>query len=341
MAFSKGLSSDYKKNFFDSFSIPEADLASAYLGINSFPKSMRSPLREDKHPSFYIYITDKGHVRYRDFATGENDNIYHLLSLMWNTSFPETLEKIKNDFQYKAKIDAYKELPATYSPKYRLSKSILQVRERPFNQRDLDYWSSYGISSRWLKFADVHAISHIFITKDCKQSIIPADKYAYAYVEHKEGKTTMKIYQPFNKKGFKWMSKHDHSVISLWTKIPQSGPTLLICSSLKDALCLWANVHIPAIALQGEGFPISSTALSQLKERFTNIFIALDGDEAGVKDSIALHEKTGLPILSCPIIDKAKDWSDIYHFYGQQKLISTFQKSMQEATPIISSPSLF
>ena len=92
-------------------------------------------------------------------------------------------------------------------------------------------------------------------------------------MEFKEGRTTLKIYQPFNKNGYKWSNRHDKSVISLWTKVPKEGKKICICSSLKDALCLWANTGIPALATQGEGYGISNTAINELRRRFTTGFI--------------------------------------------------------------------
>ena len=79
------------------------------------------------------------------------------------------------------------------------------------------------------------------IIKNQHKYIFKADKLAYAYVEHKEGKVSIKIYQPKNTNGYKWSSKHDSSVVSLWTKIPEYGDILCICSSLKDSLCTLEN----------------------------------------------------------------------------------------------------
>lgn len=345
--FSKGLPSDFKspQRSFSCFDIPQTDLASRYLGITSFPtRTMCSPLREDKHPSFRIYLTDKNGVRYKDFATGENGDIYTLLSRLWQISRPGVFLRIEEDFFHPSVSPPSQQPVFDYksSPRpFRRSTSVLQVKERPFRDYDLAYWASYGISLRWLRFADIHAVSHVFYTRDNRQSVFPADKYAYAFVEHKEGHTTIKIYQPFNTSGRKWQSKHDGSVLSLWRQLPAHGPTLLICSSLKDALCLWANVSIPSIALQGEGYSLSPTALSQLRERFTHVFIALDGDGPGIRDARHLHDQTGLPILSCPVIDKAKDWSDIYHYFGPARLRSEFHKSMTSASSLPAQPTLF
>ena len=66
-------------------------------------------------------------------------------------------------------------------------------------------------------------------------------------LKRKEGKVTLKIYQPFNqKRKFKWSNKHDESVISLWTKLPTEGNIVCICASLKE-LYAWVNkFHSPS-----------------------------------------------------------------------------------------------
>ena len=138
------------------------------------------------------------------------------------------------------------------------------------------------------------------------------DKYAYAYVEFKEGRTTLKIYQPFNKNGYKWSNRHDKSVISLWTKVPKEGKKICICSSLKDALCLWANTGIPALATQGEGYGISNTAINELRRRFTKVYICFDNDDAGLKDGVHLANKTGFINIVLPKFKGGKDISDLY-----------------------------
>ena len=143
--------------------------------------------------------------------------------------------------------------------------------------------------------------------------VFPADKYAYAYVEYKEGKVTLKIYQPFNKQGYKWSNRHDRSVISLWTKVPEMGDKLCVCASMKDALCLWANTGIPAIATQGEGYGISDTAVNELKRRYKQVYILLDNDEAGLIDGEKLAASTGFTNIVLPQFDGGKDVSDLYY----------------------------
>ena len=187
----------------------------------------------------------------------------------------------------------------------------LQCRIRCWKQHDIEYWESFGISLEWLKYADIYPISHKIVIKGSNRFTFVADKYAYAYVERKEGKVTLKIYQPFSTT-FKWSNRHDRSVISLWSKIPETGNIVCVCSSMKDALCLWCNTGIPCVAVQGEGYSMSDTAVNELKRRFNKVFILFDNDEAGLADGIKLAESTGFINRVLPFNLGGKDVSDIY-----------------------------
>ena len=103
----------------------------------------------------------------------------------------------------------------------------------------------------------------------------------------------------------------DGSVVGLWTKIPEYGDRVVICSSLKDALVLSCQCHIPAICLQGEGYDMSDTAVKELKRRYKKVFICFDVDVAGLEDGRKLSERTGFKNV-VPDLGTEKDLSDYY-----------------------------
>lgn len=293
----------------------EAEIIHYYLGISSIPCKINSPLRLDRSPSFGLFSPNGSRITWIDFSSGERGGIFDLLGKMWKTNFKETLARIYKDFsKFKGttKIEPIGHVPMTPHIRTGNNDVIMECKVREWRKHDIEYWGSYGISLEWLKYANVHPISHKIIIKKGQRYVFGADKYAYAYAEFKDGKTTLKIYQPYNKQGFKWSNKHDRSVISLWTKIPPTGDRVCICSSLKDALCLWSNTGIPALAIQGEGYTISDTAVSELKRRFKNVYILLDNDEAGLKDAKILASKTRFTNIVLPNINGAKDVSDLY-----------------------------
>lgn len=298
----------------------EAQIVSYYLGIQKVPCIINSPLRQDRHPSFGLYSPNGTEINYIDFSTRDSGTIFTLLKNMWNLDYPEVFKRICQDFsKFNSKATVTKSTKCDVTSQGSSSNIDMKCKVREWKDYDLEYWASYGITLPWLKYANVYPISHKIIVKDGKEFVFGADKYAYAYVEFKEGKTTLKIYQPFNKRGFKWANKHDRSVISLWTKVPKTGDKICICSSLKDALCLWANTSIPAIAIQGEGYGISDTAISELKRRYKEIYILLDNDEAGLRDGEKLSASTGFINLVLPNINGAKDVSDLYKSLENKK----------------------
>lgn len=310
--------------------VDECSLAGLYLGVKKLPCVITSPLRVDNHPSFSLYTRDGKTVYYRDFATGEKGSFLELLQKLWGLNYDKVIDRI------------YKNIDSSSSIKVNLlnhnkpilksldeTTTILECKTREWRDYDIEYWKSYGITLEWLKYADVYPISHKIIIKDGKRMVFLADKYAYTYVEFKEGKTTHKFYQPLNKDGFKWQNNHDRSVVSLWTKVPKEGNIICICSSLKDSLCVWSNTGMPCISIQGEGYPLSQTAINELKRRFKKQIISLDGDKTGIEDAEKLSKLTGFPAYNTPIIGTSKDWSDIYHDYGKEFFIKTIKETFK------------
>ena len=299
--------------------LSEADIAAYYFNIKSIPCLISSPLRQDKKPSFSLYSPNGTEINYIDFSNKEGGRIWTLLMKLWNCSYSEAHRKVFNDLGNKS-LNTSVGIGNYSNRKIKVNSYLdLQCRVREWKQHDIDYWNSYGISLKWLKYANIYPISHKIIIKENISYAFGADKYAYAYVEFKEGKTTLKIYQPFNKNGYKWSNRHDKSVISLWTKIPKFGDRVCICASLKDALCLWANTGIPSLAIQGEGYGISDTAANELRKRFKHIYICLDNDKAGLEDAKKLANKTGFINVVLPKFEGGKDISDYYKIVGDKE----------------------
>lgn len=292
----------------------EFEILNYYFMVDELPIVINSPLREDNKPSFGLYTLDDKKVHYYDFSTKDKGGLFDLLMKYWGESYKATLMRVWEDLPNFSNTNV--KLNNTIKKKtYQSLKSRnidLQCKVREWRDYDLDYWASYGISLEWLKYADIYPISHKIVIRDNQRYVFGADKYAYAYVERKEGKVTLKIYQPFNKGGYKWSNRHDRSVISLWTRVPEFGDRICICSSMKDALCLWANTGIPSLAIQGEGYGMSDTAINELKRRYKHIYILLDNDEAGLLDAEKLAQTTGFTNIVLPQFNGGKDVSDLF-----------------------------
>lgn len=306
----------------------EFDIMRFYLNIDVLPALINSPLRQDRNASVSIFSPDGVKVFYKDFGTGEHGSIFDLLGRMWNRTFSETITKIWDD------IDRVKHnrinLNRTRRGVIHKSNSILEVRTRQWFDYDIEYWNSYGISREWLEFGDVYPISHILITRDNITKIIPAEKLAYVYVERKDGKVSLKVYQPKSQR-LKWLSKHDSSVWDLWSRLPDRGDTLFITSSRKDALCLWENTGIPSVSLQGEGYVPKEKVINQLKQRFGRVIIFFDNDydkdeNHGHIYASRLSGMFDLDMVEIPSEYKSKDPSDLFKNHGAE----TFRRVIKE-----------
>lgn len=317
MVIGKTSSSISKTEIFNKVSETQV-LSTVFPEITSIPCRISSPLRDDLHPSFSIYMDNGGHIRYKDHADSSvHGGLLDLLCAYWKCTFNQALEKICNLMILKSDVTIKPKQIRTFTRKEASSLTSIQVKVRPWRDYDYAYWESYGVSKKWLHYAEIYPISYKIINKKSspsdkgRQYIFPADKYAYSFIERKEGSIQMKIYQPYNTKGFKWSSKMDASVIGLWTKIPTYGDKVIICSSLKDALCISCQLHIPALCLQGEGYDMSDTAVNELKRRYMKVFISFDTDKAGLIDGKKLAKRTGF-VNIIPNLGSCKDYSDYF-----------------------------
>lgn len=307
-------------------------LSKVFPEITTIPCVISSPLRVDNHPSFSIFMGDNNHIYYRDFADStEKGSLLDLLCKYWKCSFSQVFDKILETMQGEPnEVTLKSKQVKVLTRKETTELSKIQVAVRPWRDYDYEYWASYGVEKQWLKWAEIYPISHKIITKKDKDTgkiskfIFPADKLAYCMCERKDNQLSIKIYQPMNTKGFKWCSRMDKSIWSLWTKIPQYGDNLIISSSTKDCLNISCQLHIPAICMQGEGYEPKPQVIEELKQRFHNVIVFYDNDytneeNPGRMDSLKLAEKFNLKRVEIPAEYEAKDPSDLFKKYGKER----------------------
>ena len=304
------------------------------MGIRSFPCSIQSPLRDDDINPSFSFIERDGSVFWKDFGTGESGNTIQLLMKLWGVSYDEALLKLKLDTSNRIpKFD----LIRRYKGKLHLiSSSTIKVRTREWKEWDTEYWNSYGISQKFCKWCNVFPISHAFFTKEDENGkkftvCVPMDKYAYAYFEWKDGNQSIKLYQPFSQT-MKWLSKHDSSVWDLWKQTftwakKKSNESVIITSSRKDAMCLWENLGVPAMALQGEGYLPKPQVIKQVIDTFKTVYLWYDNDFTHTEDNPGQDNAKKLislyPTLQNIVIPsdyKSKDPSDLVKNWGTEVL---------------------
>lgn len=311
--------------------VSEFDILSYYFNVSTIPCVINSPIRKDNKPSLGLYSKDGIKIYYKDFSEHNSGGTFDLMSSYFGLNFSDTIEKIYRDMKCNTSKVIHSIKKTGYLTKCSYSKSSkVEVRVRNWRKHDLEYWKTFGISLKWLKFGNIYPISHILITKSDITSIISAEKYAYAYAEFKDDIPTLKIYQPYSLK-YKWSCKHDSSVWDLWKQLPKKGNNLIITSSRKDALCIWANTGIPSCSLQGEGYLPKPHIIEQLKSRFTNIFILYDNDfksEINHGRELGSNIAAMFKLIQIEIPDEylSKDPSDLYKNKGRDTLIKVINQ---------------
>lgn len=300
--------------------------------VTEVPMVISSPLRKDVHPSFRVYSPDGTRIRWYDYVTGESGGIIDLLQRTLSVTFNELLTIIKKDTTHAGRLAINQS--STKKVRINSTDTSCQVRSqmRKWEEYDFQYWESYGVPRRWLLYSDIYPISHIFIIGNTGYvKTVKADKYAYTFIERKDGVCSEKVYQPFNKNGMKWRSGHDSSVWDLWTKLPPRGEKCIITSSRKDALCVWANSGIPSVSLQGEAVGVKPQVMNELKSRFKEVYVLYDNDFKGEQnygriDGRKLAEQFDIIQIEIPDMYMCKDISDLYKKYGKSTVVKVLKQ---------------
>lgn len=322
-------------------SLSDREIVRSYLGIGTLPCAINSPLRDDDNrPSFSLFIRGD-EVYWKDFGTGDSGNIISLMAKLWHVDYQEALYKIKLDLDQRI---PHFNLIRRYKGKIHLVQdSQLDVRVREWKDWDTEYWKSYGISRKFCEWCNVHPVSHAFFTRvnpetNKEQTIcVPMDKIAYAYFEWKDGKKSIKLYQPFSDR-MKWLSKHDASVWDLWKQAfkwaeKRSNEALIITSSRKDAMCLWENLGVPCMSLQGEGYIPKPQVMNQVFDTFKTVYIWYDNDFKHLNDNPGQDNAKklielfpGLKNICIPTEYRSKDPSDLVKMHGVEALRTVWNK---------------
>ena len=257
--------------------ITEYDIFMYYCpNLKEIGKKFNSDLREDNSPTVYITMYN-GKLLYKDFGNSDHTfDCFNYVIYKYNCSFIDALRIIDCDFnlglssniagqQFTMGIMGYRQ---ENIPKLEKQTVIIQKKKRLWTRDDANFWSKYLVSKKILiKFA-VEPISHFWVNNDrftCKSI-----SYAFNF------KNRYKIYSPYEEKN-KWLSNTNKTDIQGYNQLPTNGERLIITSSLKDVMCLYAAGY-NSVAMQSEMQIPSEKLISELKQRFNTIEILYDND---------------------------------------------------------------
>lgn len=284
-------------------------------------KSIWNPL--ERTASFCIYVNKtKNCYMYKDFSTGKGGNKINLIQDIFNLNYSDAVEKIINDYNKFIAENGAVEINFNPQPKW----EIELIKTRSWNQDDANYWLQYLIGSSILSKYNVKPIDYYNLTKSNnetieKKSIRGKNIYGY-YNKHDQ---IFKIYQPF-RDGFKFYKIE--SYIQGLDQLEYKEPYLVICSSLKDAMCLKGfGYNIEVVAPDSENTLIKPHIIENLKNKYKKIITLFDNDNAG-KKAIDVYKKN-YNINGC-FLPLAKDISDSVKKYGFNKVHASLKPLLKE-----------
>lgn len=300
--------------------VSDENIFKYYIPNLEIGKAMNSPLRKDNIPSFGVFLA-KHHneLFFKDFKLGSGDCIKYV-SLLLNIGYFEALSQIGYDFGLSDKYSLNKGLMSTaregifnksLDKSYKVEYKVINVTNREWKERDINYWNKFGIDINTLEYYNVSPIKWLFIN----DNVYTVDRLAYAYQEYKDNKLTYKIYQPYSK--YKWISNHDKTIHQGYTQLPETGKLLIITKSLKDVMSLCNVSKIPAIGLQNETVLTKESVINEYKDRFEKVITLFDNDQAGITLAFRYNMTYNLPMTLLPYKYKCKDFSDLVKKYGK------------------------
>jgi hypothetical protein len=238
-------------------------------------KSIWNP--KERTASMSIYVCKKTRTyKYKDFSTGKSGGKVNLVAELYGINVKQAVPLIIDIYNKHAD----KENLTTITPQSKWEVDFVQTRD--WCQHDADYWLKFRIGKKLLTEYNVKPIEYFNFIKvnnnETQKNTIKGDSM-YAYYNN-DGKP-IKIYQPHNKK-LKFLNLEDY--LQGLDQLTYKQPYLIICSSLKDAMCLRSfGYNIDVIAPSSENSLIKPYIIKNLQSKYKKCITFFDNDEAGQK----------------------------------------------------------
>ena len=259
-----------------------------YLGCKvHLKKRFCSPLRKDNNPSCGFFYNKEGDLIFNDFAGFFTGGCFKVVMHIHTCSFGEALHRIADDFGLlTGNPIAKKEYPKVTGQK---SQTVIDVKRRPWDRRDREYWTQYGISKATLELFRVAPVATVWVNG----RIVYTDRrndpaYAYSF-----GHGNYKIYFPFRKSN-RFMC--NCQVVQGSHIFQDYSDGVVITKSLKDVMVL-SELGIAAVAPQSETVYPDPDFIASLYDIAPNVVSLYDFDRAGVTMANYLRKKYGIPAL--------------------------------------------
>lgn len=238
----------------------------------------------DNIPSLSIFCKNNRYF-FKDFSTDLGGDGVAFVSVLLQIDRAQAINKILNDYREYCKNNKNINQSIISSNKYYLSEYVI----RSWNESDVRYWwNQYHIPSKLLEKYNIKPLQSYTYKKEGNEyepssSVHITNRLIYGYF--KKSGELFKIYQPYikdkkflNVSGFNYLQGQEQL---------ERKDRLIICSSLKDGLCLklLKNIDCDFVAPSSEGVLIESNKIEKLKSVYKYVYVLMDNDAAGLKST--------------------------------------------------------
>ena len=309
---------------------------------------IKSPLRDDNHPTCGFRYDKRGKLKFRDFAGyfwGDCfDLVAYIMSYMYGRSidisnkhdFVRVLTHITfvfKDIFYGTKkdINLLSEIDNSLV-KIKQSKNVIEIVSRDWNENDIKYWKQFGITLRDLNINFVIPVDQFYINR----KINPTPKYfyddkdpCYGYIlgQDKHGIYNIKLYFPNRDKsytrficncnhleGIQQLERDDYDIIVI-TK--STKDRIAISSAIKRYNSLYGEglkINIGCINIPNETYHLRQNEYVWLSSKLNEdgfLVSLMDNDRTGKVEAIWLKRNYDIVPILIPAKYKSKDFSEL------------------------------
>lgn len=282
--------------------VSEFEIFRHYIPWFEAGKSIKTPFKNEDHPSFWSHVNHKGEIYFKDFGRGYHGDCFDLVGYLFNCNFIESLNIINKDMDLGLGIDTATIKDVKWHLRMQQREKVIaeetdfihiEYRERTWTNLDTHFWIGHGVLPKIRIRLGIVAIDGFWVGRTYHY----ADTLAYAW---RTANGRVKIYQPLNKRELKWRSNTSNESLQGEHVLPPTGELLLFQSSQKDIGTVMSRYNIPAVAPNGEHGNIPKEKLEDYEHRFNRLGIMYDNDPEGIKAMRRMHEEFGYEMFILP-----------------------------------------
>lgn len=304
--------------------VDEYTLYCYYTGIKDLVpgKCYRAPYREDTVPSLTFFNSRSPIYEYmwKDQATNESGDIFALIRKIERLdSSKEVYARINHDFDlgFDTPTPIRREKLSLYD-KPSHSEIKITLVEQDFTKEGIAFWDQFRIDRSYLDRYSVSQVSYYWsYVGQSYPKTVSNPTFAYRIGKYYQ------LYSPYNDKANKFRNDLPESYFCGYLQLPTFGSVLVIDKSFKDVI-FCSRLGYNAVCGKSETIMIPHTKMLELRERFSIIYLTLDPDEAGRKQTdkyMSLY-----PWLKPRFLTQAKDKTDLCKLVGFDKAQATVKK---------------